>query len=294
VRGPGGTDARRRLTAWSLVGVGVLGVSLSGPLAADVAVPALAVAFWRTALGALATAPVAAVLSARARGGPRPGLRAPAAAGLLLAVHFGTWIPSLRLTDVATSTALVTTSPLWIVLLRRVRGEPEPRAVVLGSVLAVAGVLVVTGADLGGSGRALAGDLLALAGGAAGAAYTMVGEHARRTTSTATYTLVVYAVCAAVLVPVCLLGGVPLAGWDGAAWGQLLLLTVVAQLLGHTAFNAAVPVVGATPLALAILLEVPGATLVAWAWLGQVPPVATVPGLLAVLAGLALVVRARW
>jgi drug/metabolite transporter (DMT)-like permease len=293
VRGREEAVAGRVTAAWVLVGVGVLGVSLSGPLAADVAVPALAVAFWRTALGALATAPVVAVRVSRSFRG-RPAVRAAAAAGVLLALHFGTWIPSLRLTGVATSTALVTTSPLWIVLLRRLRGEREPRAVVLGSLLAVAGVLVITGVDVGGSGRALAGDLLALAGGAAGAAYTMVGEHARRTTATSAYTLLVYAVCAAALLPVCLAGGVSLAGWDATAWAQLLLLTVVAQLLGHTAFNAAVPVIGATALSLAILLEVPGATIVAWVWLGQVPPAATVPGLLAVLGGLALVVRSRW
>jgi drug/metabolite transporter (DMT)-like permease len=63
---------------------------------------------------------------------------------------------------------------------------------------------------------------------------------------------------------------------------------VVAQLFGHTAFNAALPVVGAPALALAILLEVPGATAVAWVWLGQTPPPGAVPGLLTILAGLAL------
>ena len=35
-----------------------------------------------------------------------------------------------------------------------------------------------------------------------------------------------------------------------------------------------------------MLLEVPGASLVAWAWLGQVPPLAVLPGTVLVLAGL--------
>jgi drug/metabolite transporter (DMT)-like permease len=285
------------LRAWLLIGLGIAGVSMSGPIAAAVAVPALAVAFWRTALGALATAPVvfwrcrAELRALGARAGWAAG-RAAGLAGLLLAVHFGTWIPSLRLTSVATSTALVTTAPLWIVAARRVRGTPVPGTVAAGALLGVAGVLVITGLDVRASPAALAGDGLALLGGAAGAGYAVVGEHARRTTSTPVYTVVAYAVCALALLPVCLLGGVPLAGWDGAAWGQLLLLTVVAQLLGHTAFNAAVPVVGAASLSLAILLEVPGATAVAWLWLGQAPPPGAVPGVLAILAGLALVARA--
>jgi drug/metabolite transporter (DMT)-like permease len=39
-----------------------------------------------------------------------------------------------------------------------------------------------------------------------------------------------------------------------------------------------------------ILLEVPGAALLAWAWLGQVPRVAALPGLGLLLAGVAVVI----
>jgi drug/metabolite transporter (DMT)-like permease len=45
--------------------------------------------------------------------------------------------------------------------------------------------------------------------------------------------------------------------------------------------------------ALAILLEIPGAALLAAALLGQVPPPSAVAGLVLVLAGMAAVVRAR-
>jgi drug/metabolite transporter (DMT)-like permease len=107
------------------------------------------------------------------------------------------------------------------------------------------------------------------------------------------YTLLAYSGCAAVLAVACLSAGTPLAGWSLRTLSELVVLTLVAQLLGHTAFNAAVPVVGATPLSLAILLEVPGAAAVAWLWFGQTPPVGVIPGALLVLAGLAVVVRAR-
>jgi drug/metabolite transporter (DMT)-like permease len=152
---------------------------------------------------------------------------------------------------------------------------------------------VVTGTDAGHAPSALLGDLLALGGGVAGAGYVLVGEHARRTTSTAVHTLVAYSGCAVVLAGVCLLTGTPLGGWSGRTWQELVVLTVVAQLLGHTAFNAALPVIGATALSLAILLEVPGSAVVAWVWLGQTPPAGVIPGALMVLAGLAVVVRAR-
>jgi len=296
----------RALTrAWFLVAVGVVAVSLSGPLSTSPAAPALAIAFWRTGLGTLVTVPVATFVRPgrpwrRTRGSQRlrrawPGRRDGLGAGVLLAVHFGTWIPSLRLTSVATATALVATSPLWIVLFRRLAGVHVPRAVVVGSLVGVGGVLLVTAGDITGSGRPASdvalGDTLALVGGAAHAGYAMIGERARRGTSTARWTAVVYGVCAVSLLPACLVLGVPLAGWGRAGWVQILLITVTAQLLGHTAFNAAVPHVGASSLTLAILLEVPGAAAIAWVWLGQVPAPVTVPGLVAVLAGLVLVVR---
>ena len=62
---------------------------------------------------------------------------------------------------------------------------------------------------------------------------------------------------------------------------------------GHSLLNRALRSAGATTVALCILLEVPGASLVAWVWLGQVPPVAVVPGAALVLGGIALVIRTQ-
>jgi len=282
------TSARR---AWLLVALGVAGVSLSAPLVTVIAAPALAVAFWRNAFGTAATAPWALSRGREWRALDGSTWRAGLLAGALLAVHFGVWIPSLRLTTVTVSTALVATAPVWTVALRALAGRPPGRGVLAGVALAMAGVLVVTGVDATGSTRALLGDLLALGGGMAGAAYTVVGERVRRTASTPVYTMLAYATCAVLLGVVCAVAGVPLHGYPLTAWAGLAALTVAAQLLGHTCFNQALPTVGATPLSLAILLEVPGAALVAWAWLGQVPPVAVLPGALLVLVGLVLVVR---
>lgn len=279
-----------------LLAVGVVAVSFSGPIAATIAAPALAVAFWRNAFGAAAVLPWA-ITRRRAElnhllGAERRTLVSAVAAGSALAVHFGLWIPSLRLTSVTASTALVTCSPLFTMAADRIAGRRVPPAVVAGVLLAVAGVLVVTGVDATTSARALTGDLMALGGGAAGAAYTLLGASVRRTVSTAGYTSVAYTVCALVLLPVCLLGGVPLAGFVPRTWAELAVLTLTAQLLGHTVLNRALRALGATTVSLAILLEVPGATLVAWGIWGQAPPAATLPGAVLLLAGLAVVVRA--
>jgi drug/metabolite transporter (DMT)-like permease len=284
------------LTA-GLIATGVLAVSFSGPIAASCLAPALAIAFWRNALGAAAGAPYTLLRRrpelASLVHRDRRVLATAVLAGLFLALHFGLWIPSLRLTTVTASTALVTTTPLFTVAITRLRGISVPRGVLVGVLLALVGVVVITGVDATGSARALRGDLMALAGGAAAAGYVAAGESVRRTVGTASYTLVAYTTCALTLLPVCLLTGTALSGFSARSWVEIVVLTLTAQLLGHTLLNRALRSAGATTVSLAVLLEVPGASLVAWVWLGQVPPLAVLPGALLVLAGLAVVVRTQ-
>ena len=94
--------------AW--LGVAVLFISSSGPIIAATVAPALAIAFWRCFLGSAATAPwVALRRRGEFRALSRREWRLIISAGLLLGAHFATWIPSLRFTTVASSTALVAT-----------------------------------------------------------------------------------------------------------------------------------------------------------------------------------------
>ncbi|MFI0814565.1 DMT family transporter [Streptomyces sp. NPDC021098] len=277
----------------TLLAVAVAGVSLSAPLAAATAAPALAVAFWRNAMAVGVLTPLAAWRHrGELRGMGRRATALSAAAGVLLAVHFGTWLPSLHMTSVASSTALVTTTPIWTALLLRLRGHRPPRAALLGTVLAFLGVVILTGVDLSASPRALAGDALALVGGMAGAGYVVLGAEVRRGLSTTAYTYVCYSTTSLCLLLTCLVAGARLHGYSGDTWLRLVLLMVTAQLLGHTLINRVVKGLGPSVTSTAILLETPGAALIAAVWLGQRPPVAAYPALAVILGGLALVVLA--
>jgi drug/metabolite transporter (DMT)-like permease len=277
-----------------MVAVAVVGISSSAPVTAATAAPILAVAFWRNLVGAAVSG---GWVGARERDGPAllPGRARwlAALAGVLLAVHFVTWFSGLRLTSVTASTALVCTTPVWTVGYDLVRRVPVPRAVLVGVLLAMAGVVAITGVDAARSGDALLGDVLSLVGAIAAAGYVVVGDRVMRTASTAVYTLLAYGACAAVLLPACLVTGIQLVGFSQRTWIELAIVTIGAQLLGHTLLNAALPRIGVTPVALAILLEVPGASLVAWAWLGRVPPLSVLPGTALMLLGLVIVVRSR-
>jgi drug/metabolite transporter (DMT)-like permease len=158
-------------------------------------------------------------------------------------------------------------------------------------VLAVVGAALIAGVDVTVSVRALAGDGLALLGAVAGGGYVLAGARARQVLSTSAYAVVCYTTCAAVLAVAAAVVRVPLAGFAARDWLLIAAITVCSQLLGHTLFNLVVASVGPTVVGLAILLEVPGALLVALVLLRQLPPPLALPGMLAVVAGVALVVR---
>ena len=289
--------------------VAVAAVSTSAPLIREAAAPALAVAFWRNSLAAAALVPIAAGGRARGASAGRAGGRSgrdamvglsatqrrpwwlAVGAGVLLAAHFAAWIPSLSLTTVSASVALVTTQPVWTALLAGATGAPVGRKGWLGIGLALGGVVLVTGVDVGSSGRAAVGDLLALAGGVLAAAYISVGAAARRHLSTTDYTACCYSVAAVVLLGACLVGREPIFGFGLRTWLCLIAITVGPQLLGHSVFSRVVPAVGPTVVSMAIVAELVGAALLALWWFGESPSPAIVPAAMCIVAGVVLVVR---
>jgi drug/metabolite transporter (DMT)-like permease len=283
-------QGRGLLTAAALA-VAVLAVSSSAPLIAYAAAPALAVAFWRNALATLALTPITAgPRRNELRTTQRRDLWFCVLAGVALAAHFGTWMPSVQLGSVATATALVATQPVWQGLIAVWQGRRPSATAWAGIVFAVAGAAWATGADVGVSGRAVLADVLAILGGMAAAVYTALGERARTRLSTTTYTWVCYGVCAVVLLIVCLAARAQLLGYARSTWLAIIAIAAGAQLLGHSMFNYALHRTSATTVSVLILLETPGAALLAWLWLGQEPRAAALPGIALLLAGVAVVV----
>ncbi|MGN9807806.1 DMT family transporter [Micromonospora sp. BQ11] len=282
------------VTTGALV-LAVAAVSSSAPLIAFAAAPALAVAFWRNVLSVAVLAPFslarrrAEFRALTVGAGRREGLFC-VLSGVALAAHFATWMPSAQLTSVAAATALGATQPVWQGLIARAQGRRLPVAVWAGVGVAVVGAVLATGADFAVSGRAFAGDLLAIAGGMFAAVYSAFGERARATISTTTYTTICYGVCALLLLVTCLVGRVPLTGFDAGTWAAVLALVAGAQLLGHSMFNYALRRVSAVTISVLILLEAPGAALIGWVWLDQLPRPLALPGLALLLAGVAVVV----
>lgn len=219
------------------------------------------------------------------------GARAAVGPGLALAAHFAMWIPSLRLTTVALSTAMVSTQPAWSALIARATGARPGRVAWLGIAVSIAGVLILTGLGDGPGRECLVGMAMALAAALLAAVYVAFGERLRADTDLGSYTSAVYAMAAVVLLVLCLAVPVPLLGYSLRDWALILGITLVAQLGGHSLLNAVVHRTSATVVSTAILFEAPGAAVLAAVFLGQPVGVSLALGLAVMLVGLVLVVR---
>src|SRR5690242_5927385 len=139
-------------------------------------------------------------------------------AGVLLAVHFGSWIASLSFTSTAASVALVATNPMFAALFGTLLGDRVSRREVAGIAVAAAGCAVLAGGDWRAGGDALIGDGLALVGAASAAAYLVVGRRLRAQVPLLPYLGTVNAIAAAALVVATLATGANLAALPGHSY----------------------------------------------------------------------------
>lgn len=278
----------------ALLTTGVVAVSFAVIFIRYADAPTLAIAFWRNALAAAVALPLA---MARRRkellGLSRRQFVVAMLGGALLALHFALWIPSVKLTTIAASVVLVTTSPIFVAAGgRAIFGDRVSRATFAGIVVGLAGAAIVSGGDVQVSARAVGGDLLAIGGAVAAAGYFLAGRSVRQEVSLLSYVAVVYTTCAVLLLPVAAASG-PLGGYDAKTWWMLVLLAIVPQGIGHTTFNYLLKEVDATIVAIAIMGEPIGSTLLAFAFFGEVPRWTAVVGGGLILAGIYVATTAQ-
>jgi drug/metabolite transporter (DMT)-like permease len=274
----------------SAVAVGVLAVSAAAIFIRLADAPALAVAIWRNALGALVLLPVA--LYRRDTFPQGRVLRIGVASGVALGAHFGFWISSLDYTSVAASVVLVCTQPVFVAILAYlVFGERTSSLSFFGILVALAGTVVIASDGSVGS-ATFFGNALAVIGAVAVAVYVLIGRSLRTTgVGVLPYSIVVYTSAATTLVPAALYGSVPLWGYSGETWFWLWAVTLGPQILGHTVLNWALRYVEASIISGTILAEPVVSALLAWLILSERPGLATLLGGAVVLVGLSLLLR---
>lgn len=263
--------APRPLILWSVVIVGVLAISSASILIRLADAPPLSIAAYRVGLAAVMLTPYY-VLAGRPQKDQwhRQTLKRIFLSGCFLAFHFVFWIHSLKLTSVASSVTLVSTTPLFVAAFAYLRlGEKPSARTMSGIVLTLVGSVFIAGIDFSLSGRALLGDILALLGALAAAGYLLTGRMVRQSLRLIAYIFGTYGSAALVLLLCCQLTSAPLHGFTAQTYLFLLLLAAVPQLIGHTTFNWALKFLSATLVAVLILGEPIGAISLAFLFLGE-------------------------
>ncbi|NOY22491.1 MAG: DMT family transporter [Acidobacteria bacterium] len=261
-------------------------------------VPAISIAAWRMVIASGVLIAIAVIRKVNFTGIRKREWGIACIGAIFLTLHFASWITSLKLTSVASSVALVTTNPIfvgifsWIIL-----KEKQQKELIIGIVLSVSGSLILAVGDGGLSGlaitdkQALIGDILALTGAVMGSGYLIAGSIIREKVDTFRYILMVYPLTAVLLLIVTVVGKFPLTGFSHIAWLNLILLALVSQLLGHTAFNWALKHLKASMVAVTILGEPIGAAILAFLFFRETISLSQTIGMALIFA--AILISAR-
>lgn len=252
--------------------------------------PAISIAVYRVGLAALILAPIA--LSARRRqlhALTHSDLRYALLGGVCLALHFIFWISSLEFTSVASSVVLVTTNPIFVALGSHfLLRESVTLSLMIGIAISLLGGVLIGYGDFLAGPNVLLGDGLALLGAIMASSYLLVGRRLRAHTDLLTYIFLVYGVAAIVLFLTALLLQQPLIGFPKETYLWLILLAIGPQLIGHTSFNWALKHLPASTVAVIILGEPVGSTVLAYFLLGEPVTALKALGGLLILTGIYL------
>jgi drug/metabolite transporter (DMT)-like permease len=190
--------------------------------------------------------------------------------GILLSLHFASWIASLKYTSVASSVVLVTTHPIfvgigsWLFLKERLGLN-----LIIGIGFSVIGSGLIGYGDIALSKEALMGDGLALLGALAASGYFLVGRKMRKNQDLLSYIFPVYSTAGLVLIIFSLFFQKPFFGYSPTTYLFFFLLALIPQLIGHTTFNWALKYLPASMVAITILGEPIGSTILAYFILGE-------------------------
>ena len=209
--------------------------------------------------------------------------------GVALGLHFACWITSLKFTSISNSVIIVATHPFFVAVLEAIFfKERLSRTAIAGMAMAFAGMIVIAGSDSILGGNHLLGDILAFGGAIFAGIYFILGRKIRRVLDNRHYVLPTYLVAAMTLLLILVFFDAPLVGFSTKTWFMFFLLALIPTVIGHTTYNYVLKFIRAHLVAITILSEPIGATVLAALIFNEYPAPATYLGGSLILAGILL------
>lgn len=278
-----------------LVVLGLISFSFSPILVrfADEA-PGVAIAVWRTVFAVALLTPFALPRAVRRmRALSRRDRWLILVGGVILGLHFISWIESLYYTSVASASVLVTTSPIFIAVLEYFfLGRTVGGWTLSAIVLAVGGSVLIGWGDYGAglTPHALLGNAIALGAAVLVSVYLIIGRVVRKKVGWLAYVYPLYGVVALTTLAWAAIQQVDLLSYDWPFYGWCFLMALGPQVIGHGSFNYALAYLAAVLLGLLTLTEPVVASVFAYLLFGELPHGISIGGMLLVLIGVALAV----
>jgi drug/metabolite transporter (DMT)-like permease len=159
-------------------------------------------------------------------------------AGILLALHFATWIASIQMTKIAHSLVLMSTHPVFALLLSplflRERGSWYA---VVAAILTLFGIITIAGQDVLSFDGKFLGDMLALASALFVTLYMLIARHQRDKIDLIPYLVAVYASATVGLFLLILFNGYSIFHYPVEVHGIMFLLALIPTGIGHSLIN---------------------------------------------------------
>lgn len=209
--------------------------------------------------------------------------------GIFLALHFTTWLTSIKITTITSSTVLVNTHPIFIVLgTIFILKKKVSKKALFAILIALMGSIIITLGDSSTGHGSLSGDLLAIAGGFFVAGYFMIGNVARKDMSLTAYTFLVYSSCTLTLLVFDFVTRTNIYNYPLTDWLIFLFLALFCTILGHSVFNWALKYLNPTFVSTSILGEPVFASIVAVFAFKEIPSLWQIIGGAIILIGIFL------
>ena len=214
--------------------------------------------------------------------------------GILLGAHFSFFITSVKETSVAASVLLATCHVVYVAVLGRIFfGEILSKKAIIGTSIALAGILILFGGDLLDNPGNFMGNLFAFISGILAGLYYLSGRKLRRSITLPTYAFVVYLFSFLTMFIVVLIQNLSYSNLPITEIQLFLLMALIPTLLGHTMQNWALAYLPAYVVSISLLAEPIGSGLLAWLFFQEIPSFGVILGGLIVIAGLYVVILAE-
>lgn len=219
--------------------LGTVGVSFSAIFVRSSSAPSMVLVFYRVLFATLMLLPFVIIRFREEISHLKwKTILFPMLSGVFLGLHFTMYFESLRYTSIASSLILVDTEVFFVAaVMILILKESISAKAWIGIVATFLGSVVVAVADMGNGSNMLLGDMMAFAGAAFMAVYTLIGKQCRKEMSTTVYTFFVYASAALTLILLLSVKRMPITGYENKNYWIAFGLAALCTLCGHSVYS---------------------------------------------------------